>query len=122
MEPGATTVNLPGAIAVGDYLLSSKLGEGPFSTVWKAVHRASGEVVAVKQVHLSKLNRHLRSCLDCELNFLSAVDHPNIIRLLHVFQVDCLGLCVDAQLLLTRGSSSYGRSCVISIALSWLVL
>lgn len=104
MEPEAATVNLSEAIAVGDYVLSSKLGEGSFSTVWKAVRRAGGEVVAVKQVHLSKLNGHLRSCLDCELDFLSSVDHPNIIRLLHVFQVDHFGLYVDAQLLLTRGS------------------
>lgn len=92
MEPEAATVNLSGAVTVGGYVLSSKLGEGSFSTVWKAVHGATGEVVAVKQVHLSKLNRHLRSCLDCELNFLSSVDHPNIIRLLRVFQVDYVGL------------------------------
>ncbi|XP_056159092.1 serine/threonine-protein kinase ATG1t [Syzygium oleosum] len=88
MEPEAATVNLSEVIAVGDYVLSSKLGEGSFSTVWKAVRRAGGEVVAVKQVHLSKLNGHLRSCLDCELDFLSSVDHPNIIRLLHVFQAN----------------------------------
>ncbi|KAI3441038.1 Protein kinase domain-containing protein [Psidium guajava] len=96
MEPEAATVNLSEAITLGDYVLSSKLGEGSFSTVWKAVHRASGEVVAVKQVHLSTLNRHLRSCLDCELNFLSSVDHPNIIRLHRVFQANgCIYMVLE---------------------------
>ncbi|XP_030543789.2 serine/threonine-protein kinase ATG1t isoform X2 [Rhodamnia argentea] len=96
MEPEAATVNLSEAIALGDYVLSSKLGEGSFSTVWKAVHSASGEVVAVKQVHLSKLSRHLRSCMDCELNFLSSVDHPNIIRLLRVFQANgCIYMVLE---------------------------
>ncbi|KAJ0098262.1 hypothetical protein Patl1_27781 [Pistacia atlantica] len=80
----------------GNYLLKSKLGESPFSTVWKAEHVSSGDVVAVKQVYLYKLNKHLRSCLDCELNFLSSVNHPNIIRLFHVFQAeDCIFLVIE---------------------------
>ncbi|XP_031278595.1 serine/threonine-protein kinase ATG1t isoform X2 [Pistacia vera] len=80
----------------GNYLLKSKLGESPFSTVWKAEHVSSGDVVAVKQVYLHKLNKHLRSCLDCELNFLSSVNHPNIIRLFHVFQAeDCIFLVIE---------------------------
>ncbi|CAN6587130.1 unnamed protein product [Malus baccata var. baccata] len=70
----------------GDYIVISEVGRGSFSTVWKAVHRQSGKVVALKQVHLSRLNRHLKNCLDCELNFLSSVNHPNIIRLLNAFQ------------------------------------
>ncbi|GAY63630.1 hypothetical protein CUMW_227180, partial [Citrus unshiu] len=56
------------------------------STVWKAEHLSSGDVVAVKQVYVEKLNKHLKSCLDCELNFLSSVNHPNIIRLFDAFQ------------------------------------
>lgn len=68
------------------YVLKSKIGEGSFSTVWKAEQRPSGEDVAVKQVFLSKLNSHLRASLDCEINFLSSVNHPNIVHLLHFFQ------------------------------------
>ncbi|RXH94335.1 hypothetical protein DVH24_024019 [Malus domestica] len=71
----------------GDYIVISEVGRGSFSTVSKAVHRQSGQVVALKQVHLSRLNRHLKNCLDCEINFLSSVNHPNIIRLLNSFQV-----------------------------------
>ncbi|KAM1231121.1 hypothetical protein ACFX13_041918 [Malus domestica] len=70
----------------GDYIVISEVGRGSFSTVSKAVHRQSGQVVALKQVHLSRLNRHLKNCLDYEINFLSSVNHPNIIRLLNSFQ------------------------------------
>ncbi|XP_061353414.1 serine/threonine-protein kinase ATG1t-like [Gastrolobium bilobum] len=78
------------------YVLKSKIGEGSFSTVWKAEQRPRCEEVAVKQVFLSKLNRHLKDCLDCEINFLSSVKHPNIIRLLHFFQADqCVYLVME---------------------------
>ncbi|KAI9376981.1 hypothetical protein POPTR_019G011300v4, partial [Populus trichocarpa] len=60
-----------------------------FSTVWKAENKITGGGVAVKQVYLSKLNKNLRNCLDCELNFLSSVNHTNIIRLLDVFEDEC---------------------------------
>ncbi|TKY73863.1 CBL-interacting serine/threonine-protein kinase 23 [Spatholobus suberectus] len=85
------------------YLLKSKIGEGPFSTVWRAEQIPSGEDVAVKQVLLSKLSPRLKSCLDCEINFLSSVNHPNIVRLLHLFQDDgcaylVLEFCVGGNL------------------------
>ncbi|XVF61851.1 hypothetical protein PTKIN_Ptkin08bG0167200 [Pterospermum kingtungense] len=83
-------------LTVGDYILKSKLGESSVSTVWEAECKSSGEVVAVKQVFLSKLNKHLANCLDCELHFLSSVNHPNIIRLLRVLQSEsCLFLVLE---------------------------
>lgn len=75
---------------VGEYLLKERAGGGEgqrVSVVWKAEHRSSGCQVVLKQVFLSKLNRNLRNCLDCELNFLASVEHPNIIRLLDVIEV-----------------------------------
>ncbi|KAL0350416.1 UNVERIFIED_CONTAM: Serine/threonine-protein kinase ATG1t [Sesamum radiatum] len=51
--------------SLGDYVLRSKLGEGSLSTVWRAEHRTTGEVVALKQIPLAKLTRHLRNCLEC---------------------------------------------------------
>ncbi|XP_039042476.1 diacylglycerol O-acyltransferase 2D-like [Hibiscus syriacus] len=73
-------------VTIGDYMLKSKLGGSSVSIVWKAESKSSGELVGVKQVFLSKLNKHLANCLDCELSFLSSVNHPHIIRLLHVLQ------------------------------------
>ncbi|KAL5555680.1 hypothetical protein UlMin_037916 [Ulmus minor] len=81
---------------VRDYILRSKLGEGSFSTVWKAEHGFNGDQVALKQVYLSRLNRHSRNCLDCELSFLSSVNHPNIVRLFNFFQDnDCVFLVLE---------------------------
>ncbi|CAK7355056.1 unnamed protein product [Dovyalis caffra] len=95
MDPEAIK-NLPQSLPVGNYMLNSKLGESSFSVVWKAENRLTGEKVAVKQVYLSKLNKNLRNCLDCELNFLSSVNHPNIIRLLDVFEDErCMFLVLE---------------------------
>lgn len=72
---------------IGEYKLTCKLGGGSNSTVWKAEHRTTGKVVALKQIDLLRLTRQLKNCLDCELSFLSSVEHPNIIRLFDFFQV-----------------------------------
>lgn len=70
-----------------DYKTKSKLSESLTTTVWLAKHNLTGEEAVMKCFNLSKLNRNLRICLNNELEFLSSVDHPNIIRLLHFFQV-----------------------------------
>ncbi|PIA47739.1 hypothetical protein AQUCO_01400384v1 [Aquilegia coerulea] len=75
-------------ISVEDYVIKGKIEEGRLSTVWKAENKLSGEEVVLKQVYLSKLNKNLKDCLDCELNFLSSVKHPNIIRLIEVLQTE----------------------------------
>jgi serine/threonine-protein kinase ULK/ATG1 len=73
---------------VGDYELRERLGGRPPSTaVWRAVSRCTGAPVAVKQVRLAGLPARLRDSLDCEVRFLAAVSHPNIIRLIDVVQV-----------------------------------
>lgn len=96
MESLTTTAVAAEPVTVGDYNLTAKIGGGTTSTVWKAEHRTTGQVVALKQVRLSKLTRRLKSSLDCELNFLSSVNHPNIVRLLDVFQTeDCIFLVLE---------------------------
>ncbi|KAG4119114.1 hypothetical protein ERO13_D11G058900v2 [Gossypium hirsutum] len=114
MEPQAMAAMpyLLEPFTIGDYLLKSKLRESSVSIVWKAETKSSGEEVAVKQVFLSKLNKHLANCLDCELNFLSSVNHPNIIRLLQVLQSEsCLFLVLEfcAGGNLTSYIRRYGR-------------
>ncbi|KAM6590603.1 hypothetical protein CsatA_013208 [Cannabis sativa] len=38
----------------------------------------------------------MRSCFDCEFNFLSSVNHPNIVRLFHIFHgKDCIFLVLE---------------------------
>ncbi|KAI4979523.1 hypothetical protein ZWY2020_016276 [Hordeum vulgare] len=57
-----------------------------------------GGLAAVKQVRLAGLPSRLRDSLDCEIRFLVAVSHPNIIRLLDVIRVrPTLGLARFSQ-------------------------
>ncbi|KAL5703706.1 non-specific serine/threonine protein kinase [Ranunculus cassubicifolius] len=74
---------------IGDYTLTTRIGEeGRFATIYKAKHKSNNEIVVLRQIHLSKLNKNLKNCLDCEINFLSTVNHPNIIRLIQVIQTE----------------------------------
>nr|CAB3488751.1 unnamed protein product [Digitaria exilis] len=81
-----TTTTEPPA-TVGGYELRERLGGRPPSTVvWRAVSLSTGAPVAVKQVRLAGLPARLRDSLDCEVRFLAAVSHPNIIHLIEVVQ------------------------------------
>eukprot|EP00268_Persea_americana_P028940 TRINITY_DN2803_c0_g1_i4.p1 TRINITY_DN2803_c0_g1~~TRINITY_DN2803_c0_g1_i4.p1 ORF type:complete len:213 (+),score=37.08 TRINITY_DN2803_c0_g1_i4:59-697(+) len=84
---------------VREYVLKERVGGGEgqrLSVVWRAEHRSSGHQFVLKQIFLSKLNCNLKSCLDCELNFLASVKHPNIIRLLDVIELeDCIFLVLE---------------------------
>lgn len=83
---------------IGDYILIDKISESPLSSVWRANHRNNPDFkdVALKIITLSKLTPFLKASLDCEINFLSTVNHPNIIRLFDVFQAEgCLFLVYE---------------------------
>ncbi|CAM0901573.1 unnamed protein product [Alopecurus aequalis] len=82
---------------VGGYELQERLGgRPPYTSVWRAVRLSSGAPAAVKQVRLAGLPGRLLDSLDCELRFLAAVSHPNIVRLLDVIQTQgCLHLVMD---------------------------
>nr|XP_034588523.1 putative pentatricopeptide repeat-containing protein At3g15130 [Setaria viridis] len=92
-----TTPTEAPATVVGGYELRERLGGRPPSTVvWRAVSRSTGAPVAVKQVRLAGLPALLRDSLDCEVRFLAAVSHPNIIRLIDVIQTQsCLYLVLE---------------------------
>ncbi|KAG0496402.1 hypothetical protein HPP92_001093 [Vanilla planifolia] len=83
--------------ALDEYELKESLGgEPPLTAVWKAVHRPSGQEVAVKRVRLSGISQKLVECLECELSFLASVSHPNIIRLLDVIRdKECIYLVLE---------------------------
>ncbi|XP_044318692.1 serine/threonine-protein kinase ATG1t-like [Triticum aestivum] len=66
------------------------------TSVWRAVRLLTGAPAAVKQVRLAGLPDRLRDSLDCELCFLAAVRHPNIIRLLDVVRTPgCIYLVME---------------------------
>ncbi|KAF8127745.1 kinase-like domain-containing protein [Mycena galopus ATCC 62051] len=76
------------------YDLSIELGKGSFATVYKALHKASGQWVAVKIIHETK--RHnapaaatvsdaARTRQNCEIHVMETLQHPNICQLREVF-------------------------------------
>jgi hypothetical protein len=79
----------PGAIVAKRYRLDEKLGEGGMGVVWAATHRVTGHAVALKFLKGSRAGRD-----DQVLRFLreartaAAVDHPNVVRVVDLFELD----------------------------------
>lgn len=67
---------------VGNYILGKKIGTGSFAVVWKATNRMTGDEVAVKEIDKKKLsNIKVKENLLKEIEILSHIKHPNIVRL-----------------------------------------
>jgi serine/threonine protein kinase len=68
---------------VGDYQIVEKIAEGGMGTVYKARHRETGQVVAIKMVSSDMLsNAVLLKRFENEFRAASRLDHPNIVRAL----------------------------------------
>ncbi|TVP66721.1 MAG: serine/threonine protein kinase [Leptolyngbya sp. LCM1.Bin17] len=69
-------VSLPWQIRRSHYRLLGLVGHGQFGRVYCAVHRTTGELVAIKDLHKDRFPTHkfLR-----ELRFLLSLEHPNIV-------------------------------------------
>lgn len=67
---------------VDNYLVMEKIGEGQFSVVHKGKHVKTGELVAVKILDAKKYdeNPHIQAMISEEIEALSRVSHPNIIK------------------------------------------
>ncbi|GEN13388.1 hypothetical protein MFU01_84250 [Myxococcus fulvus] len=66
--------------ALGPYQLVEKLGQGGMGVVYRAVHRDSGEAVAVKTVRVAA--ESLLAGLRREIHALGRLHHPGVVRIL----------------------------------------
>ncbi|EFA86172.1 autophagy protein 1 [Heterostelium album PN500] len=74
---------------IENYILQSRLGSGAFAQVFRAVHRTSGNVVAIKMIDVYRLterNSKLKENLNYEIKILKSVSHPNIVTLYDVLE------------------------------------
>ena len=70
------------------YKIEGTIGRGSFATVKKAKFRATGERFAVKVLSKKKMNDDDKAALLTEISILKHVDHPNIVKLIDVFEDD----------------------------------
>jgi len=70
------------------FLQKVKLGRGSFGTVWRAVERRSGNVVAMKQLDKATLPRRgvKREDIVREIDMMKACNHENITQLFDTFE------------------------------------
>ena len=67
---------------IGAYNIIRTLGEGSFGTVKLAVHRMTGQQVALKVIARKKLiSRDMVGRVEREIEYLQLLRHPHIIKL-----------------------------------------
>ena len=67
---------------LGQYTVVKTLGEGSFGKVKLAVHRVSGQKVALKIISRRKLvTRDMAGRIEREIQYLQLLRHPHIIKL-----------------------------------------
>src|SRR5262245_28645010 len=68
---------------LGPFLVNKELGAGAMGTVYRAVHEASGQRVAVKLIAVALLgNESAKARFEREVSILKQLDHPNITKYL----------------------------------------
>ena len=68
-------------VEIDGYELIERLGEGGQATVYKAIQKKDGQMVAVKVLHAGPhATEEARARLKREINALRAINHPNIVH------------------------------------------
>jgi serine/threonine protein kinase len=82
--------------ALGKYLICEKLGEGAYGMVYKAIHRETKEVFAIKKIRIVYAEEGVPSTAIREISLLKECDHPHVIKLHEVIiEPKMLGLVFD---------------------------
>ncbi|OHS97467.1 AGC family protein kinase [Tritrichomonas foetus] len=80
-----------------DYDLLNMIGEGSFGRVYKARRRYTGRLVAIKLINKLGQNAEDIITLRREIDILSKVNHPNIMKMIDVFETDT-NFCIVTEL------------------------
>lgn len=66
---------------LSNLLIDSQVGSGMYGTVFKAIEKGSGKVVALKSIKMSKESEGFPVTAVREIKLLKSMNHENIIRL-----------------------------------------
>ncbi len=73
----------PALVAAVTYALQEELGSGAMGMVYRAIHNATGQVVAIKVISQRQTrSEHAIQLFIREANLLGRLDHPHIVRCL----------------------------------------
>ncbi|CAD8080235.1 unnamed protein product [Paramecium primaurelia] len=70
------------------YTLEKTLGEGAFGVVKRAVKKSTGEQFAVKIINKENLSNDDLLALQTEVEILTQIDHPNVVKLYEIYEDD----------------------------------
>ncbi|KAK9844566.1 hypothetical protein WJX74_004102 [Apatococcus lobatus] len=68
-----------------NYVKGETLGEGSFGVVFRAVHKQTGAVVAIKKIRLGKAKEGVNVTALREIKLLRELKGPYLVKLLNVF-------------------------------------
>ncbi|MDA3963793.1 MAG: serine/threonine-protein kinase, partial [Planctomycetota bacterium] len=72
---------------IGDYEVIGQIGQGASSRVYQGKHMRTGDIVAIKLLHLSSTEAKARKRFASEAAMMSTLRHPNILNLIEVGRV-----------------------------------
>eukprot|EP00826_Nyctotherus_ovalis_P041832 TRINITY_DN4259_c0_g2_i2.p1 TRINITY_DN4259_c0_g2~~TRINITY_DN4259_c0_g2_i2.p1 ORF type:complete len:475 (+),score=75.01 TRINITY_DN4259_c0_g2_i2:139-1425(+) len=76
------SINCFGSNKIDDYIFSKQIGKGAYAIVKEAIHKATGEKVAIKIYNkLTLLNPHRKKNVTREIQILQKLSHKNIVKL-----------------------------------------
>lgn len=68
--------------AFANYMIVGELNRGNFGTIFKAVQRDSGQVVALKLIHFHNPDEEDQARFLREAKILTQLDHPNVLKII----------------------------------------
>ncbi|CDW88495.1 protein kinase domain containing protein [Stylonychia lemnae] len=78
------------------YKIEEELGRGSFAIVRSAINKKTGEKVAIKIIDRQSLEEEDEIALQTEVDILSQIDHPNVVKLYEIFDdKDCMYLVLE---------------------------
>ncbi|KAI8579727.1 hypothetical protein K450DRAFT_241224 [Umbelopsis ramanniana AG] len=72
------------------YVKMDKIGEGTYGIVYKAKHKASNKIVALKKIRLNSHDEGVPATAIREVSLLKELKHENVIRLLDIIHNDTM--------------------------------